>query len=377
MINQNNARVLLIADTSYAGMGPYVASIVNSFEPSDNTLFFLVESSDKYYSHNIRKDLLHKVTIVQAEAPTKIKTLKNLIIDRGWRYSNLIKKLCLDYDVKIIHSLTSLTDARLSMFLSNKYKFLYTVHDFRPHEQNKVFYKEWRMNIIYKRIFNCINFSRLLLTNSKAQLNELRKQYPNKESFYAPFPSLITENIIKGNKNIAELSDIKNYILFFGRIEAYKGIELLSRAFLKSDLPGKTKLVIAGKGEYKGIITEDIILINRYIDDSEVANLYKNAAVIVYPYISATQSGVLSVAAYFGKPMIVSDVPFFLEELGMDYPLTFHMNDSDALSELLSNFYRISNRVMYSAISREVYEKKYSKSTISNYLNDIYRIICK
>ena len=40
-------------------------------------------------------------------------------------------------------------------------------------------------------------------------------------------------------------------------------------------------------------------------------DLFNRAALIVYPYISATQSGVTSIASYFGKPMVLSELPFF------------------------------------------------------------------
>ena len=44
-------------------------------------------------------------------------------------------------------------------------------------------------------------------------------------------------------------------------------------------------------------------MINRYIKDSEVAYLYQHAQCVVYPYISATQSGVLSLAFYYQTPV--------------------------------------------------------------------------
>ena len=107
----------------------------------------------------------------------------------------------------------------------------------------------------------------------------------------------------------------KPYILFFGRIEKYKGVNNLYKAFsANSELSKNYILVIAGNGELgiDGIGRDkNVLLIQRYIMDSEVAYLYKNAACVVYPYISATQSGVLSLAYYFGTPVLASDVPFF------------------------------------------------------------------
>lgn len=57
-----NKNVLLLADTSYAGMGPYVANIVNSFSSTDDIRFFLVENEQKFYTDQIKVDLRSKAT---------------------------------------------------------------------------------------------------------------------------------------------------------------------------------------------------------------------------------------------------------------------------------------------------------------------------
>lgn len=95
----------------------------------------------------------------------------------------------------------------------------------------------------------------------------------------------------------------KKYILFFGRIEKYKGIDILYKSFCESqELQKEYTLVIAGKGRFLMQQNErnlNILFINRYIKDTEVGYLFKNAAAVVYPYISATQSGVLSLSCFF------------------------------------------------------------------------------
>ena len=61
----------------------------------------------------------------------------------------------------------------------------------------------------------------------------------------------------------------------------------------------------------------------RFIKDSEVRDLFSRAAVVVYPYISATQSGVTSIASYFDKPMVLSDLPFWLAQFSVAPPSSF------------------------------------------------------
>ena len=102
------------------------------------------------------------------------------------------------------------------------------------------------------------------------------------------------------------------YYLFFGRIDKYKGIGKLLQAYQKASI--RTPLIIAGSGKLSDEEeelyhnTQNVILINRYILDGEMKWLLSNSIATVLPYIEATQSGVIPLAYYYGKPVIVSDV---------------------------------------------------------------------
>jgi len=109
------------------------------------------------------------------------------------------------------------------------------------------------------------------------------------------------------------------YILFFGLIRKYKGLDLLLKAFSDSRFRNrKIKLIIAGEyyhneGMFTKMIQEyglegDIIQVDRFIEDSEVKYFFCASDLIVQPYKSATQSGVTQIAYHFNKPMIVTDV---------------------------------------------------------------------
>jgi len=110
-----------------------------------------------------------------------------------------------------------------------------------------------------------------------------------------------------------------SYMLFFGFIRAYKGLDLLLEAFADKNLRnGKLKLIVAGEfyendKPYKDIIAKsdmgsDVILIDRFVRENEVASFFSAADLIVQPYRSATQSGVTQIAYHFGKPMLVTNV---------------------------------------------------------------------
>ena len=111
------------------------------------------------------------------------------------------------------------------------------------------------------------------------------------------------------------------YLLFFGFIRDYKGLDLLLKAFrqVKSSPNGKkTKLVVAGEfynnaDQYYQLEKEldlegEVIWRTDFIPDDQVRFYFSAADLIVQPYKSATQSGVTQIAYHFGKPMLVTRV---------------------------------------------------------------------
>jgi glycosyltransferase involved in cell wall biosynthesis len=119
--------------------------------------------------------------------------------------------------------------------------------------------------------------------------------------------------------NALSLDGSFSYMLFFGFIRAYKGLDILLEALADERLRNKKlKLIVAGEfyedaAPYRDLIKRnglenDVIIFDRFIRDEEVASLFGAADLIVQPYRSATQSGVTQVAYHFNKPMLVTDV---------------------------------------------------------------------
>jgi glycosyltransferase involved in cell wall biosynthesis len=100
-------------------------------------------------------------------------------------------------------------------------------------------------------------------------------------------------------------------LLFFGRITAYKGLEVLLQAFQQVHQSHAAHLLIVGEGDirpYQLILQQipDIEVVNRWVAESEIPAFFQRATLVVLPYTSASQSGVLPVAANFGLPVIAS-----------------------------------------------------------------------
>lgn len=109
------------------------------------------------------------------------------------------------------------------------------------------------------------------------------------------------------------------YILFFGFIRNYKGLDLLLEAFSDPYFnSGKIKLIIAGefysnkefyiKLIQKLNIKNRVVLKTDFIPDSVVQNYFNAADLVAQPYKSATQSGITQIGYHFNKPMLVTNV---------------------------------------------------------------------
>jgi glycosyltransferase involved in cell wall biosynthesis len=130
-------------------------------------------------------------------------------------------------------------------------------------------------------------------------------------------------------------------VLFFGRIQQYKGIDVLLRAM--STLPVTTRLAIAGPGILEPDVRQKmrtfgsrIELHNKFLGDAEVAVLMQRASVVALPYRHATQSSVPAIAAAFGCPVVASALGHFVEEVPQLGGLLVPPGDPAALAAALA-----------------------------------------
>ncbi len=109
------------------------------------------------------------------------------------------------------------------------------------------------------------------------------------------------------------------YIMFFGFIRDYKGLDLLLEAYSKGGFHSKgIKLIVAGefygnRNKYMELasglgIKDKVLWHSDFIPDDEVRYWFSAADVIVQPYKTATQSGITQIGYHFEVPMIVTNV---------------------------------------------------------------------
>ena len=149
------------------------------------------------------------------------------------------------------------------------------------------------------------------------------------------------------------LAEEEPVMLFFGLVRRYKGLDILLKALPKTN--SKAKLLVAGEwyedhSELKrlievGNLSDRVICHDKYIPDEEVHSYFSAADVLIQPYRTATQSGVVQTAFHFGLPSIVSGVGGLPEMIEHENNgLVVAPEDPDALANAIDEFYRDSRK---------------------------------
>ena len=174
-----------------------------------------------------------------------------------------------------------------------------------------------------------------------------------------------------------------NIILFYGSIRPYKGLNILIDAvdILKNKSFLNFKVVVAGSGiianKAKLVNDKTYIIINRYISNEEIVALNKQARIIVCPYISASQSGIVMTTFLFGKPIIASDVGAFKEAITDMYNgLLITPNSAEDLANSINKLLNDTN--LYNNLCKNVLKfnesskfgwRQIAESTFNAYFN--------
>ncbi|MBN2088567.1 glycosyltransferase family 4 protein [candidate division KSB1 bacterium] len=172
-----------------------------------------------------------------------------------------------------------------------------------------------------------------------------------------------------------------NFVLFFGRIWKYKGLEYLIQAAPKiaQEIPD-VKIIIAGTGEpidrYLEIIhnPQNFLIYNYHVPNEMVAWLFQKSALVVLPYIEASQSGVIPLAYSFGKPVIatrVGSIPEIVENgiTGLIIDPMSATEIADAVIELLkdSDKRKKMGQMAYTKICQEFSWERVARMTLEVY----------
>ncbi len=222
------------------------------------------------------------------------------------------------------------------------------------------------------------------VTMSRAVLDDLNLFDKHKPKKYCPHPLYdhygdITD---KTEAKKALGLDVKtNYMLFFGFIRDYKGLDILLQAmddeYIKSN---NIKLLVAGEfytdsKPYFDLIEKHglkdiVIMSNDFIPDSKVALYFNAADVVVQPYKDATQSGVTQIAYHFETPIITTNVGG-LAEIVPDGEVGFVTAPNvSEIQNAIVKFYKEENSSQFEENVRRL-KIKYSWDNMLDVVNEV------
>jgi len=199
-----------------------------------------------------------------------------------------------------------------------------------------------------------------------------RKVYRSELPVYDCYNFEEQKSIISSKKDFG-FDENSKVLLFFGYVRKYKGLDLLIDALaelIKND--NSYKLLAAGEFYEDEKFYSDKIhslkleshvkLINKFIPNEEVTIYFEPSDLVVLPYRSATQSGILNLAYGFLKPVLVTNVGGLSEFV--DEGKTGYIINPDSQKDLVAgivNFFEqkekinfatnIKNRVLQNAFN--------------------------
>ena len=220
-------------------------------------------------------------------------------------------------------------------------KLFLTIHNVYPHNQTDAQKKDYR-----DRFTSVDRYFTGYLVHLQRSKEELIRDFciePSKIDI-AYHGIYKAEGYMQADKTIDE----KINIIMYGTQTRYKGVDIFIDAYklLPDSYRNRIGAKIMGRMDkdlYEKCKTDaeslGVELINRFVSDEELYSAINEADLILLPYRSITQSGVLLLALSYNKPIITSDLPSFKETLdGYNEDEFFKSNDAESLCEMLIRF---------------------------------------
>ncbi len=218
------------------------------------------------------------------------------------------------------------------------------------------------------------------VTMSKDVLKDVQT-FTTKPALFTPHPVYDIYNSAVSKQDACarlKLDPEKKYILFFGFIREYKGLDWLLQAMADERIAAAgIELIAAGEYYNKEVETANnniiaqhhlqnrVHLTTDFITNSEVRYFFSAADLVVQPYKHATQSGITQIAFHFEKPMVVTNVGG-LAEVVPDGKVGFvAAPNPTAIADAILKFYE-PNSLPHLKENLLVEKKKYTWETFTS-----------
>ncbi|MET0534859.1 MAG: glycosyltransferase family 4 protein [Steroidobacter sp.] len=302
--------VIIIDGEGRGGMAHYASNLANGLARHCRTHLFTLGPDDGLPVESLIGGLLDR-------------SPRGRVLRRNYnplRSTRLARELWRRYQPGVVHIVSRIGAFRglIQEFARLGVHVVCTVHDPSPHAERRTLwgrvhtaaYDSYLMPSMLRR-------AAALHVHSSEHARILVERYhvENSRIYVVQHGVGLTEQIAAGTQTPPELQSSErgtHTVLFFGRIEPYKGLDLLFAAIREvlRQLP-TMRLLIAGAGTLPPIpadIRHCVDLVNRFVADEEIKAIFTAAQLVVLPYTEATQTGVIPLAAAFGKPAIATRV---------------------------------------------------------------------
>ena len=228
-------------------------------------------------------------------------------------------------------------------------RVVYICHNVVPHEGGGMLDRRFAMTVLRRGDMFIVHSEqdryRLLALLPRAKV--IKIHHPS----YVELANQSTTHASAALREQLQLPADRPVLLFFGFVRPYKGLEYLIQALphVLKVLP--VHLLVVGEfwsssQFYEAYarefgVEQAITFVNRYVPNEELEPYFDLSEVVVLPYISATQSGVVQLAFGFGKPVITTRVGG-LHEVVEDgrTGLIVPPQDENALAEAIIRYIR-------------------------------------
>lgn len=196
-----------------------------------------------------------------------------------------------------------------------KQNLVFVCHNVFPHER-------FPMDKLLTRL--ALKHGKHYIVHAKEEGKELEKIKERPDYTVTPHPTYNAfrfEGLSKEQaRDRLDIEYDKKVLLFFGYVREYKGLKYLLQALprIVRNLDGQVQLWVVGefgadREEYTELINglgiaDYVNVVDSYTPDREVEQYFAAADLVVLPYVSATQSGIVQIAYGFIKPVIVTNV---------------------------------------------------------------------
>lgn len=221
---------------------------------------------------------------------------------RPWSWCSVGRRVRQSADLLFVPWVTPFHAPMLKILIrTSEVSSVFLVHNAKPHEWFPATPQLTR---------TVLNEAKLLIAHSEAVVNDLRT-----------FGVTVPATVIPHPPNIDLVpspppSGPPTRLLFAGFIRPYKGLDLLIEALSK--LPTEYSLTVAGEfwegsDDTRKLVSrlnidERVTLLDDYVPDDELASLLASHHLVVAPYRSATQSGIVPLAFAAGRPVVATSV---------------------------------------------------------------------